>query len=375
MLLDEALDMVGNALGGERRQGLGQRRLAGGLELFGGQAFQVPHAQLALQLARDRLGQAAGLAAELAGELAVQHLSAELGRAVVQHAAGQRGGAHALHDLLHEQGLELAGGLADAAAGVARGLGLELIEAAQALAGHGLEGRGGHQITSSSALRAPALFMACRMASRSWGVAPSEFKALTTSDRRAPAGNWIRLPGSWRTEMSVFSATAVWPLDSALGWLMIGVELIVTDRLPWATAQDASVTAWFMTIEPVRALMTTRAAGVAMSTLRFSTSARKATRSSGVSGARTRTTRPSRAWAVPGPLALLMAWATARAVAKSLLLRSNCRVSPWASGVGTERSTRAPAGMRPALRWLICTLEPPADAPAPPTTRLPWAIA
>ena len=23
--------------------------------------------------------------------------------------------------------------------------------------------------------------------------------------------------------------------------------------------------------------------------------------------------------------------------------------------------------MRPALRWLICTLEPPAEAPAPPT--------
>jgi hypothetical protein len=45
-------------------------------------------------------------------------------------------------------------------------------------------------------------------------------------------------------------------------------------------------------------------------------------------GARTRTTRPSSAWATPAPLALLMAWATARAVAKSLLLRSSWMMSP-----------------------------------------------
>jgi hypothetical protein len=31
--------------------------------------------------------------------------------------------------------------------------------------------------------------------------------------------------------------------------------------------------------------------------------------------------------------------------------------------------------MRPADRWLIWTLEPPADAPAPPTIRLPCAMA
>ena len=76
--------------------------------------------------------------------------------------------------------------------------------------------------------------MACRMASKSWGVAPSEFNALTTSDSRAPAGSWMRLPGSWRMEMSAFSATVVWPPDNALGWLMIGVELARYCKTPYA---------------------------------------------------------------------------------------------------------------------------------------------
>ena len=43
-------------------------------------------------------------------------------------------------------------------------------------------------MTSRSAIKAPADFIACRIASRSCGVAPSEFKALTTSDSFVPAG-------------------------------------------------------------------------------------------------------------------------------------------------------------------------------------------
>ncbi len=89
---------------------------------------------------------------------------------------------------------------------------------------------------------------------------------------------------------------------------------------------------------------------------------------------RTRTTRPSRASAVPLPMRLLIARTTSRAVAKSLELRSSWIESPWSIGVATARSTVAPSGMRPALRWLICTFEPAADAPAPPTTRLPCAM-
>ena len=90
---------------------------------------------------------------------------------------------------------------------------------------------------------------------------------------------------------------------------------------------------------------------------------------------RTRTTRPSIAAAMSAPMRWLITRATSRAVLKSLACRSSCSVSPWFSGVGTLRSTVAPSGTRPALRWLICTLEPPADAPAPPTIRLPCASA
>ena len=44
--------------------------------------------------------------------------------------------------------------------------------------------------------------------------------------------------------------------------------------------------------------------------------------------------------------------------------------------IRTARSTVAPAVMRPTPKWLICTLEPPAlDAPTPPTSTLPCAIA
>ena len=100
----------------------------------------------------------------------------------------------------------------------------------------------------------------------------------------------------------------------APGWLMTGVALMVTERLPCATAQALSDTAWFITTEPVRALITTLAAGAASSMDRFSTSARKPMRSSGAAGMRTRTVRPLSGWAMPCPILRLMARATSRAV-------------------------------------------------------------
>ena len=119
--------------------------------------------------------------------------------------------------------------------------------------------------------------------------------------------------------MSVFSVTTVRPVsENGFGWLTCGVELIVTDRLPCATAQASSVTDWFITTEPVRALITTLAAGVARATSRFSMSARKATRASVDAGMRTRTTRPSSACAVPLPIRALIERTTSRAVLKSL---------------------------------------------------------
>ena len=79
------------------------------------------HAHLPLELARDRLGQAAGQAGHLRRELLVEHLGAELAAFVVEHARGQRRLAHALHQLLHEQRLELLGDLAHRGLRVARG--------------------------------------------------------------------------------------------------------------------------------------------------------------------------------------------------------------------------------------------------------------
>ena len=213
------------------------------------------------------------------------------------------------------------------------------------------------------------------MASRSPGVAPSEFRARTTSASCGAGGSWMTLPGSWLMVMSVCCVTTVWPCEKALGWLTTGLELMVIDRLPCAMAQGPSVTAWLSTTEPVRALMTTLAAGADISSGSSSRSAMNPTRAPGSMGARTCTVRPSSAVARPLPSLVLMACATRRAVWKSDAFRPSVIESPSLSGVGTERSTCAPCGMRPALRWLICTRLPPAEAPAPPTTMLPWARA
>jgi hypothetical protein len=61
--------------------------------------------------------------------------------------------------------------------------------------GQGLRGQP-CQITSSSAFSAPAALMACRMASRSCGVAPSELSARTTSAScgRRPSASGCRVP-------------------------------------------------------------------------------------------------------------------------------------------------------------------------------------
>ena len=68
----------------------------------------------------------------------------------------------------------------------------------------------------------------------------------------------IILPPSCLIWISAFSLTTVCPpVLSGEGWLMTGVELTVTDRLPCATATGSSETAWFMTTEPVRALTIT----------------------------------------------------------------------------------------------------------------------
>ena len=91
---------------------------------------------------------------------------------------------------------------------------------------------------------------------------------------------------------------------------------------------------------------------------------------------RTRTTRPSSASAVPLPIrSLIDAHDLARGREVAAVEVELDRVALGRSASATLRSTVAPSGMRPALSVLICTFEPAAEAPAPPITRLPCAIA
>src|SRR5574344_1550227 len=333
----------------------------------------------ARNLRRDRGRQPTGQTGHGDRQLLVVHIARQIAAAFFVHEAAFHGGlAHAFDHLAHEQRLKLLGRLTHGLRAFAVGFGLQTIErveiGGQRIAGVVAQNLRTH-ITSSSAFKAPAALMACKIASRSWGVAPKAVSERTTSANWGDACTLMMLPGSWVTWMLLFSRTTVWPCDSGLGWLMTGVESMVMARLPWAMAQGPRVTAWFMTIEPVRGLITTLAAGLLPVSCSSSMSAIKPTRALGSIGARTSTVRPSRAAAVPMPWRLLMACTTLVAVWKSKAFSPRRMVSLSLSGVGTARSTCAPIGMRPALRWLICTLEPPCEAPAPPTTILPWARA
>ena len=150
---------------------------------------------------------------------------------------------------------------------------------------------------------------------------------------------------------------------------------MVTDRLPCATAQGSSLTSWFITTEPVRALTTTRAAASAGVTSIFCSLATKPTRSDARAGARTLIVRPSAACAVSVPNCLLMAVTMFCTVPKSVVPVSSWMLPASPTVACTARSTVAPLAIRPAPSWLICTLLPLADAPAPPITTLPCANA
>ncbi|CFN65702.1 Uncharacterised protein [Bordetella pertussis] len=213
------------------------------------------------------------------------------------------------------------------------------------------------------------------MASRSCGVAPSALSALTTSARLALVVTRCSAPPSWRTSICVLGTTTVWPsVNGVSGWNTWFWRLMITDRLPCATAASSIMTVRFITTEPVRALMMTLAVAGARATCRFSTCDMNAGIMDGSSGPRTWITRPSSAMAVPAPNWRLMAVAAFCVVPKSVLFISRYTMPSCAYMVGTARSTMAPLLMRPPLSWLICTLEPPAEAPAPPTRRLPWAM-
>src|SRR5690606_14442104 len=138
----------------------------------------------------------------------------------------EAGVAHALDHHLREQPFELARGLVDAG-----GIGAQ----------RGIELDGGrvdaHQITSSSARRAPACFSASRMATRSPGAAPTAFTACTISSSEVPPGNMnMRLP-SWLASTAECGVTTVWPpREKAPGWLTSVCSVMVTVSEPCAIA-------------------------------------------------------------------------------------------------------------------------------------------
>ena len=81
-------------------------------------------------------------------------------------------------------------------------------------------------------------------------------------------------------------------MENGAGWLITGSVLMMTDRLPCDTALGSSMTARFITTEPVRALMMTLAIACAGLTSRLSIAPRKATRSLSPTGVFTWITRP-----------------------------------------------------------------------------------
>ena len=72
-------------------------------------------------------------------------------------------------------------------------------------------------MTSSSARSAPAAFMACRMLTRSIGLAPSVLSAFTTSARLAPPRTLNKVPPG-DVDLAALGDHRL-PAESGGGWL------------------------------------------------------------------------------------------------------------------------------------------------------------
>ena len=159
--------------------------------------------------------------------------------------------------------------------------------------------------------------MACRMASRSWGVAPSEFSARTTSVSWGELGMLMTLPGSCLTWISDFCATTVCPCENGAGWLMTGVVLMVME----IAVRNRAGTQGHGLIEHDGAgagiddHLGRRLGGLDGHLLNLGDHAHARAR---IDGALTCTVRPSKAMAVPAPMRWLMARTILSAVWKSV---------------------------------------------------------
>src|SRR5574344_267904 len=185
------------------------------------QGFFFVDAHGARNLRRDRGRQPPGQPSHGDRQLLVVQIARQIAAPfVIQEAAFQGGLAHAFDHLAHEQRLKLLGCLAHGLRAFVVGLVLQAVErveiGGQCIAGVVAQNLRAHS-TSSSAFKAPAALMACKIANRSCGVAPRALSERTTSANWGDAGTLMTLPGSWVTWMLLFSRTTVWPCDSGLG--------------------------------------------------------------------------------------------------------------------------------------------------------------
>src|SRR5690625_882962 len=205
--------------------------------------------------------------------------------------------AHLLEDLLQENRLELLGDrlqlLAPRWCRLASAAGVDILR----------ERYDAHDayITTNSAFSAPARSSACRMLMTSSGVAPKLLMVLTIISRLAPSGHWNMALRSCSTATPERGTTAVRPCENGSGWLTCGVSLIVTRRLPCATAAAFTRTPSLTTTVPVRLLNTTRGRTRPSSTSSSSSMAMKRMRWLLSAGARTEIRVAFMAVAVPEP--------------------------------------------------------------------------
>src|SRR5215469_13773478 len=126
--------------------------------------------------------------------------------------------------------------------------------------GHGKALREAHvYMVSMSAWIAPAALIAWRMAIRSRGAIPSAFNPSTTCCSETPSETIASFLPSSCTPTRVRGTTRAWPRARGGGWLTCGVSLIVTVRLPCATATVETRTSRPMTITPERSSIMIRA--------------------------------------------------------------------------------------------------------------------
>ena len=183
------------------------------------------------------------------------------------------------------------------------------------------------------------------------------------------------LPGSLVDGDVALCVTTVCPATAGWAGWMTGVELMVMARLPCAMAHEPGRDG-LVEHDGTGAGVDDHSVGRRCFQGSSSRSAMKPTRASGLFGARTCTVRPSEPWRWPGrcPAWLLMACHLAGGLEVRGVQAQVGWCRPRCSGVGTGVRPARSCGMRPA-QVVDLHLQPPCAAPAPPTTRLPWARA